>query len=66
LNASFSLLEKITDDSFAIRMKRMHDVAKKYADSNDWKDFDDSIEDFEVRNFCLPIRALRTACPRKG
>jgi hypothetical protein len=47
---SLALLEKITDESFALRRKKMHDNIKKYNDLG-WNDFDDSLEDFEARNF---------------
>src|SRR5579864_3103925 len=47
---SFSVLEKITEESFARRRKNMHDAIKKYSQIN-WDGFDDSLEDFEARNF---------------
>jgi hypothetical protein len=47
---SFSVLEKITEESFARRRKNMHDAIKKYSQL-DWEGFDDSLEDFEARNF---------------
>jgi hypothetical protein len=47
---SFSVLEKITEESFARRRKNMHDAVKKYSQIN-WEGFDDSLEDFEARNF---------------
>jgi len=47
---SFSVLEKITEESFARRRKNMHDSIKKYSQIN-WDGFDDSLEDFEARNF---------------
>jgi len=47
---SFSVLEKITEESFARRRKNMHDAIKKYSRIN-WDGFDDSLEDFEARNF---------------
>jgi hypothetical protein len=47
---SFSVLEKITEESFARRRKNMHDAIKKYSQIN-WEGFDDSLEDFEARNF---------------
>ena len=47
---SFSVLEKVTEESFARRRKNMHDAIKKYSQLN-WKGFDDSLEDFEARNF---------------
>jgi len=49
-NASFALLERITDESFATRRKNMIDAVKKYKDLN-WEGFDDSLDDFQVRNF---------------
>ncbi|MBO0887563.1 DUF4760 domain-containing protein [Candidatus Bathyarchaeota archaeon] len=49
-NMSFSVLEKITEESFARRRKNMHDAVKKYSQIN-WEGFDDSLEDFEARNF---------------
>jgi hypothetical protein len=47
---SFSVLEKITEESFARRRKNMHDAVKKYSQIN-WEGFDDTLEDFEARNF---------------
>ncbi len=49
-NMSFSVLEKITEESFARRRKNMHDAVKKYSQIS-WEGFDDSLEDFEARNF---------------
>jgi len=49
-NMSFSVLEIITQESFARRRKNMHDAIKKYSQIN-WEGFDDSLEDFEARNF---------------
>ena len=49
-NMSFSVLEIITQESFARRRKNMHDAIKKYSQLN-WEGFDDSLEDFEARNF---------------
>jgi len=49
-NIAFALLEKITDESFASRRKKMRDSIKAAVASN-WKGFDDSLEDFESRNF---------------
>jgi hypothetical protein len=47
---SFSVLEKITEESFARRRKNMHDAVKKYSQIS-WEGFDDTLEDFEARNF---------------
>src|SRR5436853_7810476 len=49
-NMSFSVLEIITEESFARRSKNMLDAIKKYSQIN-WEGFDDSIEDSKVRNF---------------
>src|SRR5208337_4206697 len=49
-NISFEILEKLTDESFARRRSFMWQTVKKYQ-AVDWKDFDDSSDDFEVRNF---------------
>ena len=49
-NMSFSVLEIITQESFARRRKNMHDAIRKYSQVN-WEGFDDSLEDFEARNF---------------
>jgi len=47
--AAFSMLEELTQESFAKRRANFYHVIKKYK-AVDWKDFDDSAEDFEVRN----------------
>ncbi len=47
---AFALLERITDENFALRRKKMHDTIRKYKEMN-WEGFDDSLEDFEARNF---------------
>lgn len=49
-NIAFSILERLTDESFAKRRKRMHDSINKFS-KNNWEGFDDSIDDFEARNF---------------
>ena len=49
-NISFELLEKLTNESFARRRSFMWQTVKKYQASN-WEDFDDSLDDFEIRNF---------------
>src|SRR5439155_26241034 len=48
-NMSFSVLEIITEESFARRRKNMHDAIQKYSQIN-WERFDDSLEDFVARN----------------
>jgi len=49
-NISFELLEKLTGESFARRRSFMWQTARKYQASN-WEGFDDSLDDFEIRNF---------------
>ena len=49
-NISFELLEKLTDESYARRRSYMWQTVKKYQAAN-WEGFDDSADDFEVRNF---------------
>jgi len=49
-NTSIALIEKITDESFARRRKVMYDAVKRGV-ATDWKGFDDTLEDFEARNF---------------
>jgi hypothetical protein len=49
-DAAFSMLEKITHESFARRRYNMYEVVKRYQAKN-WEGFLDSSDDFEVRNF---------------
>jgi hypothetical protein len=49
-NIALALLDKLTDQTFPARRKRMHDSIKKAIASN-WEGFDDSMDDFEARNF---------------
>ena len=49
-NISFELLEKMSEESFARRRSFMWQTVKKYEASN-WEGYDDSRDDFEVRNF---------------
>ncbi|MGO9645108.1 MAG: hypothetical protein ACLPY5_10205 [Candidatus Bathyarchaeia archaeon] len=49
-NISLALLEKLTEESFAKRRKRMYDAIREYG-AKDWEGFDDSLDDFEARNF---------------
>lgn len=48
--AAFEMLENLTDESFSRRRANFYKTIKKYREA-DWKDFDDSPDDFEVRNF---------------
>jgi hypothetical protein len=47
--AAFSMLEELTQESFAKRRANFYRMVKKYKEA-DWKDFDDSPDDFEIRN----------------
>ena len=47
---AFDLVGKVIDPSFPIRRHSMYEVAAKHASGN-WKGFDRSLEDFEVRSF---------------
>ena len=49
-NVALSLLERITDESFPRRRKRMFDILAKFKATN-WADAFESEEDLEVRNF---------------
>ena len=49
-NISFEILEKLSDESLARRRSFMWHTVKKYQASN-WEGFDDSSDDFEIRNF---------------
>ncbi|MGA2665214.1 MAG: hypothetical protein ABSF83_09745 [Nitrososphaerales archaeon] len=49
-DAAFSMLERLTNESFAKRRANFYKVIEKYR-ADDWAGFDDSPEDFEVRNF---------------
>jgi len=49
-NISFELMEKLTEESFARRRSFMWQTVKKYQASN-WEGFDDSRDDFEIRDF---------------
>jgi hypothetical protein len=51
-NISFEIIEKLTDESFARRRSFMWHTVKKYQASN-WEGFDDSADDFEIRNFAF-------------
>lgn len=47
---AFELIGKVIDPSFPGRRHRLHEVSMRYSGGN-WKGFDDSLDDFEVRNF---------------
>jgi len=57
MNMSFALLEKLTDESFARRRKRMHDTILNYRKKN-WAGFDHSLDDFEARDFAYIYELL--------
>ncbi len=45
-----SIVERLTDDSFAFKRKEVRDIVKKYKPVN-WEGFLDSADDFTVRAF---------------
>lgn len=49
-NISFELIEEMSNESFGRRRSFMWQTVKKYQASN-WEGFDDSLDDFEIRNF---------------
>lgn len=49
-NVALSLLQRITDESFPRRRKRMLDIVSKFKTTN-WADAFETEEDLEVRNF---------------
>jgi len=49
-NVALSLLERITDESFPRRRKRMYDILQRFKATN-WADAFETEEDFEIRNF---------------
>ena len=55
-NGLISLLEKITDESFARRRKQMRDTVKRYSARN-WDGFDYTLEDL-ARNFAYTYEPI--------
>ncbi len=49
-NVAVSMLERITDESFPRRRKRMFDIVERFK-ATGWKDAFESEDDLEVRNF---------------
>jgi hypothetical protein len=47
---AFSMVEKLTHETFAHRRANFYQVVKRYG-ADGWKGFDDSADDFEVRNY---------------
>ncbi len=47
---SFSMIERIIDDSFVRKRKNVYDTVKKYGEKN-WEGFIGTFEDFEARNY---------------
>lgn len=48
--AAFSMLERLTNESFAKRRSNFYHKIDKYRAAN-WEGFDDSEDDFEIRNY---------------
>lgn len=49
-DAAFAMLERLTDESFSRRRANFYKVIEK-GKRDGWNDFDDSPEDFEIRNY---------------
>jgi hypothetical protein len=49
-DVSVALIERITDESFPRRRSHMHEVMRRFQETN-WKDAFESPDDFEIRNF---------------
>jgi hypothetical protein len=49
-DVSVALIERITDESFPRRRSHMHEVMRRFTETN-WKDAFESPDDFEIRNF---------------
>lgn len=49
-DVSMRLLERITDESFPRRRRNMHQVLRRFKES-EWRDAFESADDLEVRNF---------------
>ena len=56
-NLAFSMMEQLTSAGFAARRWKMHrDVAS--GSSSGWKEFDNSLEDFESRSFAYQYELI--------
>jgi hypothetical protein len=49
-DVSVALIERITDESFPRRRSHMHEVMRRFTESN-WKEAFETPDDFEIRNF---------------
>jgi hypothetical protein len=49
-DVSVALIERITDESFPRRRAHMHEVLRRFKETN-WKDAFETPDDFEIRNF---------------
>lgn len=47
---SFSMVERLIDDSFVRRRKNMYDTIRRYGEKN-WEGFIGTLDDFEARNY---------------
>jgi len=56
-NVAVALVEKLTNESFARRRKNMHDAVRKYS-AIDWKGFDETLEDYEARDFAYTYELI--------
>ncbi len=56
-NLAFSMMEQLTSNTFADRRWKMHQAVEKARVAN-WKDFDNSLEDFESRSFAYQYELI--------
>ncbi len=62
-DVAIALLEHLTDHTFAHRRWRMHELVKRFAESN-WNGVFESEEDFEVRHFVQIYELIGTMARR--
>ncbi len=56
-NLAFSMMEQLTSADFAARRWKMHRSVEA-ASTSDWKEFDNSLEDFESRSFAYQYELI--------
>ena len=56
-DAAFSILERLTQESWARRRKQLHDVSSQRKAGN-WEGYFGTLEDFEVRNFAYQYELI--------
>lgn len=63
-NLAFSMMEQLTSAGFAVRRWKMHRSVEAGAGS-DWKEFDNSLEDFESRSFAYQYELIGQMVERR-